>query len=91
MPVADHPVHESTKRADSRPACYDKREPFAEGFFAQDGWETRRVFIPLPHGGFDVDLQQPKLVWVPHKMTTKCQSDLDLCAGCKDFKGENNG
>lgn len=71
MPVADHPVHESTKRSDQQPACYNCRQPSRHGFQAKNGWDMRT--------------NAPLWTWVPHRMTKECQSDFPPCAGCKDF------
>lgn len=71
MPVADHPVHESTKREDNRPSCWNNRQPPRHGYQAKDGWDTR--------------LNAPRLVWVEHRMSKDCKSDFPACEGCKHF------
>lgn len=77
MPVADHPVHESTKREDNRPSCWNARKPTRPGYWAQDGWD---------HSGIEgFNGSNPLWVFIHHTMTTECQSDFPGCAGCKDF------
>jgi hypothetical protein len=90
MPVEDHPVHDSTRRVGKRPGCWD-RPPLTPGFWAQDGWETREQFIPLPDSGMTILIAQPKMAWIPHVQSTDCKSDYQECIGCTNYQGEKNG
>lgn len=74
MPVADHPVHPSTRvGADHRYGCWN-REPFANGYFAP----SRELEETLEFS------MQAK--FIPHVMSTDCKYDQpndSACEGCR--------
>jgi len=63
--------------------CFNRHE-FRPGYYAQDGWYM------------DGYTRTPKMIWVPFRMSQKCEYMLDQlvgkhdnkCAGCK-WKGTN--
>ena len=85
MPVDDHPVHSLTKRSRHMAGCYN-REPYAKGYWAQDG--VIHGCEPWPS---EVRTTQARMVWVPYRMSKDCQQDgtLPECQGCKHNRGDH--
>lgn len=71
MPVEDHPISDKVRHTKHPAGCYNSGPP-DDGYYAKDRKYTSdgRWFN--------------ELVWIPHKMSTKCRQTLQLpeCDGC---------
>lgn len=83
MPVADTPVHPSTKVGlEYRAGCWNGAPP-GDGYWAQNGLKI----YTTPEGAFSVR----RMVWVANTATRLCRQVLPLpeCRGCKYPKDED--